>query len=50
MMEFIKQGQQIKQQTIFSTKTRICESTFFPCCMKEWNDLSEKLRRTEPTV
>ena len=32
------------------TKTEIFESSFFPYCIKEWNNLSEELRKIKSTV
>ena len=29
----------------FSTRTKIFESSFFPYCIKEWNNLSQELRK-----
>ena len=34
----------------FSTRTTIFESSFFPCCIKEWNDLSEELQIQFKTI
>ena len=34
----------------FSTRTKIFESSFFPYCIKEWNHLSEELRKIKSTV
>ena len=34
----------------FSTRTTIFESSFFPYCIKEWNNLSEDLQKLESTV
>ena len=33
-----------------STRTRILESSFFPYCIKEWNNLNEELWKIESTV
>ena len=33
-----------------STRTKISESSFFPYCIQEWNNLSEKLRKIKSTV
>ena len=33
----------------FSTRTEIFESSFFPYCIKEWNNLSEKLWKIKST-
>ena len=34
----------------FSTTTKIFESSFFPYCIKEWNNLNEELREIKSTV
>ena len=34
----------------FSTRTKIFESSFFPYCIKEWNHLSDELRKIKSTV
>ena len=34
----------------FSTRTEIFDSSFFPYCIKEWNNLSEELRKIKSTV
>ena len=34
----------------FSTRTKIFESSFFRYCIKEWNNLSEELRKIKSTV
>ena len=34
----------------FSTRTKIFESSFFPYCISEWNNLSEELRKIKSTV
>ena len=34
----------------FSTRRKIFESSFFPYCTKEWDNLSEELRKIESTV
>ena len=34
----------------FSTRTKIFESSFFPYCIKEWNNLREDLQKLESTV
>ena len=34
----------------FSTRTKIFESSFFPYYIKEWNNLSEELRKIKSTV
>ena len=33
----------------FSRRTKIFESSFFPYCIKEWNNLSEELRKIKST-
>ena len=33
----------------FPTRTKIFESSFFPYCIKEWNNLSEELRKIKST-
>ena len=34
----------------FSTRSKIFESSFFPYCIKEWNNLSEEFREIKSTV
>ena len=34
----------------FSTRTKIFESSFFPYCIKEWNNLREDLQKLESKV
>ena len=34
----------------FCTTTKIFESSFFPYCIKEWNNLNEELRKIKSTV
>ena len=34
----------------FSTRTKTFESSFFPYCIKEWNNLREDLQKLESTV
>ena len=40
----------LKNLKQLSTRTKIFESSFFPYCIKEWNNLSEELRKIESTV
>ena len=49
--EFIEQDQQIKRTLDNSLQEQKCfESSFFPYCIKEWNNLSEELRKIKSTV
>ena len=46
------QTRSINQKNLrqFSTRIKIFESSFFPYCIKEWNNLSEELRKIKSTV
>ena len=39
-----------KDHRQFSTRTKTFESSFFPYCITEWNDLSEEFRKIKSTV
>ena len=47
--EFIEQDQQIKR-TLDNSLQEIFESSFSPYCIKEWNNVSEELRKIKSTV
>ena len=48
--DFIKQFQHIKKDLRqFSTRAKIFEPSFFPYCIKVWNNLSEELRKIKST-
>ena len=48
--EFIEQDQQIKRTLDNSLQEQKCfESSFFPYCIKEWNNLSEELQKIKST-